>query len=225
MSERQFKYWLMAFALSSGVYLFIRHFDLLSIDWAPKIIPILLLVMYASLNLTGRVRILLLTGLTFSLMGDVLLSLEGLFITGLGAFLIAQLTYAGLFLSQSKLSQHGFGFAALIIIAVVMAAWQILPHTGELRWVVLAYMMAISIMAISAGFRHDPHFLLTALGAACFVLSDTLIAINKFISPFEWAGLSIMSTYYLAQLMITLGICRHQILTNSAKHTMLSQQA
>lgn len=213
MTEQRFKYWLLAFTLSSVAYLFIRHLNWLpSMDWAPKIIPILLLLGYVAVSIQGLVRNLLLIGLGFSLLGDILLSLNGLFIQGLGAFLVAQLTYAGLFFSQARISKAGISFAAIIITLVTVAAWQILPHTGDLKGVVLAYMVAISTMAISAGLRDDPFFLFTAMGASIFVLSDTLIAINKFIVPFEWAGVGIMTTYYLAQLMITLGVCRHWIL-------------
>ncbi|NVK37735.1 MAG: lysoplasmalogenase [Gammaproteobacteria bacterium] len=219
MTERLFKYWLAAFALSSFTYLLVRHFNWLpSMDWAPKIIPILLLITYAAMSIQGRVRNLLLIGLSFSLLGDILLSLNGLFIHGLGAFLIAQLTYAALFISQARISTSGFTFASIMVLLVGIAAWQILPQTADLKWVVLAYMIAITTMAISAGFRNDPAFLFTAIGAAIFVLSDTIIAINKFIAPFEWAGIGIMVTYYLAQLMITLGVCRHSILQMREPH-------
>ncbi len=218
MTEQRFKYWLLAFTLSSVAYLFIRHLNWLPcIDWAPKIIPILLLLWYVVVSIQGRVRNLLLTGLGFSLLGDILLSLNGLFIQGLGAFLIAQLTYAGLFFSQARISKAGISFGIIMIALVTIAAWQILPHTGDLKWVVLAYMVAITTMAISAGLRDDPFFLFTALGAGIFVLSDTLIAVNKFIAPFEWAGVGIMITYYLAQLMITLGVCRHWILQHRSQ--------
>ncbi len=64
-------------------------------------------------------------------------------------------------------------------------------------------------MAIGAGFRQSNQFLLVALGALIFISSDTLIAINKFVYEFSAAGIFIMTTYYLAQLMITLGVIRH----------------
>lgn len=209
MISTSFKYWLSAFILSSGLYLVIRHFDLFSPNWLPKIIPILLLAAYVQANLKGSIRLFLLLGLAFSLIGDVLLALDGLFIAGLGAFLLAQLTYATLFVKQARLSIQGALFSCVILIFISIAAWNILPHTEDLKWIILAYMGAISFMAISAGFRHDPYFLLTALGAASFVVSDTLIAISKFISPFPLSDIAIMFTYYLAQLLITLGVSRH----------------
>jgi uncharacterized membrane protein YhhN len=43
------------------------------------------------------------------------------------------------------------------------------------------------------------------LGAVLFVVSDSLLAINKFYSSFELAGVLIMLTYGMAQLLIVTG--------------------
>ena len=209
MTKNAFQYWLAAFITCSGLYIVLRQLDLLPQDWPLKITPIILLITYVYLTLKGQVRLFMLLGLILSLIGDVLLSLNDLFIEGLAAFLLAQLTYATLFFKQAQYSLKGVIFAIATLGFLTTAAWQVIPHSGELKWVVFAYMLAISLMAITAGFRADEKFLLTALGAACFVLSDTIIAINKFLTPFTLADSAIMLTYYLAQLMITLGITRH----------------
>jgi len=52
-------------------------------------------------------------------------------------------------------------------------------------------------------------------GAFLFVISDSLLAINKFYSSFEGAGLLIMLTYGLAQLFITEGAIRYIRSANS----------
>jgi uncharacterized membrane protein YhhN len=74
---------------------------------------------------------------------------------------------------------------------------------------VTAYMIAISLMAIAAGFRDEQQFLWVAMGALMFMISDTLIAVERFVTPFEYSGMAVMSTYYLAQLLICVGIVRH----------------
>jgi uncharacterized membrane protein YhhN len=43
------------------------------------------------------------------------------------------------------------------------------------------------------------------MGAILFVASDTMLALNKFYMPFEFAGAAIMVTYCFAQLLIVLG--------------------
>ena len=41
-----------------------------------------------------------------------------------------------------------------------------------------------------------------------FALSDSLIAIDKFIQPLPYASVAIMVTYYLAQYMIVSGMIK-----------------
>ncbi len=50
---------------------------------------------------------------------------------------------------------------------------------------------------------------LMMIGAVFFLLSDSLLAINKFYRPFELAGILVMLTYGLAQLFITEGAIRY----------------
>jgi hypothetical protein len=47
-----------------------------------------------------------------------------------------------------------------------------------------------------------------ALGSSLFMLSDTLLALDKFVSPLPYAGLWVLATYYLAQGLIVRGVLR-----------------
>jgi uncharacterized membrane protein YhhN len=49
------------------------------------------------------------------------------------------------------------------------------------------------------------------IGATLFVTSDSLLAFNRFRESFNLAGVSIMSTYILAQLFIVMGAIRLQV--------------
>ena len=51
---------------------------------------------------------------------------------------------------------------------------------------------------------------MSAAGAFIFLVSDSLIAINKFVTPIEHAFIGIMSTYYAAQLLIVFAMVRRQ---------------
>jgi uncharacterized membrane protein YhhN len=44
-----------------------------------------------------------------------------------------------------------------------------------------------------------------AWGSVLFMLSDTLLAVDKFVSPLPVAGLWVLATYYLAQGFIVQG--------------------
>jgi uncharacterized membrane protein YhhN len=56
-------------------------------------------------------------------------------------------------------------------------------------------------------------YLLVFAGAVLFVLSDSLIAINRFTQPFELARIAIMSSYITAQYLIAVGCTRQYNLT------------
>ena len=87
---------------------------------------------------------------------------------------------------------------------------------GEaLKPAVSAYVVVIALMAAQAIGRatrlRDGQAMAVALGACLFLLSDSLLAIDKFVTPLPLAGLWILSSYYAAQILIVLGTLRqHQ---------------
>ncbi|HDZ08938.1 lysoplasmalogenase [Pseudohongiella sp.] len=198
--------WLLAFAGFSLLYITLPDFIPSDWRWLFKIIPIALLLQLALTNTSGKVRALLGLGLVLSAIGDVLLALEGLFVQGLAAFLLAQVIYAVLFLSQSRWQPRRLPWAALIVAYALVCTLLIVPEADGMRAPVTAYMIAISMMAIAAGFRDESQFLWVAMGALIFMVSDTLIAVNLFVLPFEYSGIAVMVTYYTAQLLICVGI-------------------
>jgi sterol desaturase/sphingolipid hydroxylase (fatty acid hydroxylase superfamily)/uncharacterized membrane protein YhhN len=151
---------------------------------------------------------LMLAALLFSLAGDVFLMLPGdYFIPGLAAFLVAHLFYiarfrhdAGWFAQRSALK-----LVLAVGAGVYTALWPHLPDTG-LRIAVAAYIVVICLMAAQALGR--AHTLggagagCVAAGACIFMVSDTLIAIDKFLVPLPLAPFWILVTYYAAQLLI-----------------------
>ena len=47
------------------------------------------------------------------------------------------------------------------------------------------------------------------IGAILFIISDSVLAINKFYQPFKGAGIIIMLTYAFAQMLIVLGVIKY----------------
>jgi uncharacterized membrane protein YhhN len=201
--------WLAAFIGFSVLYIALPGLIPSGWRWFFKIIPIALLLQLALSSTGGKVRMLLSLGLVLSATGDVLLALDGLFVQGLAAFLLAQITYTVLFLTQYRWQTQRLPWAALIIVYAVVCTLFIVPEAGDMKLPVTAYMIAISLMAVAAGFRRDQQFLWVAMGALIFMVSDTLIAVSRFVSPFEYSGIAVMTTYYVAQLLICVGIVRH----------------
>jgi uncharacterized membrane protein YhhN len=75
-----------------------------------------------------------------------------------------------------------------------------------LKIAVAAYVTVISLMAAQAigraGALDDAAARRVALGACIFMVSDSLIAINKFVTPVALSSLWILATYYTAQILI-----------------------
>ncbi|MGF6112262.1 lysoplasmalogenase [Pseudomonas frederiksbergensis] len=143
-------------------------------------------------------------GLIFSLLGDVLLAWPGdLFVFGLGAFLVAHLAYLKAYLSDCR----RVAVLPLIIalgIGAVLLGILISNGLGPLLIPVIVYGLAISAMLWRALARLGTDApkrsaLLAAAGAVAFVLSDTVIGINRFVSPFNAAPYIIILSYWLGQ--------------------------
>jgi alkylglycerol monooxygenase len=68
------------------------------------------------------------------------------------------------------------------------------------------YVGVIALMAAQAiggaTVLRDRHAWAVAVGAMVFMLSDALIAVNRFVQPLPLAPLWVLSSYYLAQFLI-----------------------
>ena len=174
-----------------------------------KATPVLLLLLTIWTNLPGKLRQGMTLAIVFSASGDMLLALDGqatdLFVPGLACFLLAQIIYAVLFWQRAQITSQGVLRATAFTVAALLLAWFILPASGTLLIPVTAYLLAISAMVLGAAFcRYQWLF----MGASYFALSDSLIAINKFIQPLPYADALIMLTYYLAQFLIVCGVLK-----------------
>ncbi len=155
----------------------------------------------------------LLLALLGSLAGDLFLMVAGFFIPGLVSFLLAHLCYIVLFRRDAPWFAHRGALLATLTLAGGMYAflWQGgLPPA--LRAPVAAYVLVIALMAAQAWARwqvlRDRPTLWVALGACCFMLSDSLLAINRFVQPLPWSQVWVLSSYYAAQVLIVVGVLR-----------------
>lgn len=157
-------------------------------------------------------------GLVFSIGGDTLLmfvehgpQLEVFFLLGLGSFLIAQLCYAYALwafpaFSKGVIYQKPWLILLFIIylVWILNTLWTGIP--APMRGPVSVYAIAIVSMAIAAanlyGRVASSLFWAFFAGVLLFVLSDTLIAFNKFGAPVSYARFLIMFTYLLGQMLI-----------------------
>jgi uncharacterized membrane protein YhhN len=159
----------------------------------------------------------------FSLFGDIFLMFTGegmmFFMLGLGSFLVAQIGYIFLFRHTLKLfgNQSYIRKNPLLLIGYLVfggIVYYLLFNQLDivLKIVVLVYMLALLGMSAMALNRFKSvssvSFYLVFAGSVLFVISDTLIALDKFFSPIPNDRLLVMSTYIAAQFLIMMGILK-----------------
>jgi len=153
-----------------------------------------------------RFDALLMAGLAASLAGDVLLMLKGMFIPGLVAFLIAHLFYIALFRQGINWFPSRRALAATVAVGACMYAFLWSGLAPVLKVAVAAYVVVIALMAAQAIGRalvlRDSTSAAVAIGACFFMLSDATLAINRFAMPLPMAQFWVLSTYYIAQMLI-----------------------
>lgn len=159
-----------------------------------------------------RRRRAILAGLVLSLFGDIaLLWPQHGFLPGLVAFLLAHLAYLVAFTATTRFAAHALPFVAYALLAALALAglWSGVP--GPLRVPVIAYVVCLASMAAQAACWAMGGGKLArraAIGGALFMLSDTLLALNKFALPLELAPLAVLSTYWIAQAFIATSLAR-----------------
>ena len=186
----------------------------------PLLMP--LLVVYFIFNARSFISSLekwIVLALLFSWAGDVLLMFESMngifFIFGLVAFLIAHIFYILFYenvIRKEGLKKNYWWFLPVIIFYVSLI-YILSPHLGDMKLPVRIYGIVISYMLIQAlqtgRIKDLGAATLMISGAVLFITSDSVLAINKFYESFEYAGIAIMLTYGIAQLLIILGAARY----------------
>lgn len=178
--------------------------------------------MVATVGYKGAFRMSIILALLFSSLGDTLLMFTEsetaipYFILGLGAFLIAHLWYVRAFLKVTPLTKGFIQQKPIVLLPLLaylgMMWWLLIPNLGsDFKVPVIAYSLVIISMVFAAInlYRHIPNTIWQGIliGAVLFVLSDSLIAVGKFDvwqMPTQWHRLSIMFTYLLAQLLLSI---------------------
>ncbi|MGC4020450.1 MAG: lysoplasmalogenase [Cyclobacteriaceae bacterium] len=161
--------------------------------------------------------------LIFCWLGDVFLLFDHInqlyFMAGLGSFLIAHILL--IFLYRQLRTTQGSGLngpqkirAAFPIILIGTGLVTVLyPSLGGLTIPVMMYALALTLMVLQSVFRYgfttSASFWNVFGGAMFFMISDSMLAINKFMHPFSYAGSLVIATYIAAVYFITQGVIAH----------------
>lgn len=171
---------------------------------------ILALAATASTPVSRGYQALVCAGLLFSLAGDVFLMLpRDRFVAGLASFLVAHLLYVAAFAPRPPTLAAPLVLALLVVYGAVLlrALW---PRLGGLRAPVAIYALALLVMAWQAAERwvalDATPALLAALGAGLFVVSDSVLAWERFRGRLAYGQAVMLGTYFAAQWLIALSI-------------------
>ena len=187
----------------------------------PLLLPVLIMLLATATPEVAGKKIML-VALFFSWLGDMFLLFESrqslFFILGLVSFLTTHVLYIIYFLSIGSNQISLLKKQPLLIAAVsaygIALVWLLFPHLKDLKIPVMIYAAVICIMLLCSlhiYFKvNKPANTLFVSGALFFVLSDSLLAINKFYQPFAYAGECIMLTYCAAQYFIVTGFIKQQ---------------
>jgi len=202
--------------------------NVLGITWTkPLLMPLLLawaLTIMIFFHMSGSWQMWLVVGLIFSWLGDLALmgTSEVWFMTGLGAFAIAQIAYIFMFgriRGVSLVRAWKIAVIPYLIFWIVINVW-ITP--GDLRIPVVIYsalLVAMAVCALNISLRlYSPWRFVPAIGAVSFMISDSLIALQEF----NGLGISqsvIMGTYVVGQAMIVGGVVLGQKPTITRQHS------
>jgi len=212
------RFWIILYFVVLGADLFAVYNgnETLRSITKPLLMPLLIaFFVFQTKDFVSSLKKWIILALVFSWAGDVLLMFESIngnfFIFGLVAFLIAHIFYILFYenvIRKEGLRKNYWWFLPVIIYYIALI-YILSPHLGDMKLPVRIYGIVISYMMIQAlqtgGIKNPGAATAMIAGAVLFIISDSILAINKFYESFEYAGMAIMLTYGIAQLLITLG--------------------
>lgn len=179
------------------------------VETVTKPLPVLCMALALGLQPgKGRYQWAVIAGLLLSAMADVVISLH--FIAGVAVFFLAHIAYIVAFLQDGRQlflwrALLAFGYGG-IVYAYLLSAGDL----GALVIPVLLYALVITAMLWRAASRIGVQEITEQsgwagfLGAAFFVLSDTMLIIRMVVKPIPLGDYLVMLTYWVGQLGITL---------------------
>ena len=178
-------------------------------NFAIKAIPAISLAALAFIAVTGLRGKLLFTSLLFCAAADIALELrmEMSFIIGLGLFLFAHILFIATFSRDLNAQKSKLSVIILLAVYAIMMGFVLTPQLQDMAIPVYIYLMAITLMGIFAALRASENDF-TLYGAIAFIVSDSILAINKFMMPVPAADYLIMITYYLSLFLIVYGFLK-----------------
>ena len=179
-----------------------------------KLIPMILIIIFAILSEkpSKKYAFFIIIGLIFCAIGDYTLQW---FIIGLCFFLTGHLFYITAFLTNRIQKTPKIVLPILLIYGVIMASiicgGLLVKNEIILAIAVLAYISIILLMGYSSWKTANKYAI---IGSILFIISDSILAINRFTMDVPFSGQLIMLTYYGAQFLFAYSISKYSVFRN-----------
>jgi len=120
---------------------------------------------------------------------------------------VMQLLYSISFWRDRVLTRSVALCAVGLITMAGLVGYILWPTLGALRWPVVIYMIAISMMCLGAAARDRglSGYRTVLIGTLLFVVSDAVLAAHHFAADIDLGRLTVMVSYAAAQYMIVQG--------------------
>ncbi len=223
MKNQQISRFALSYGILTTIHIAVSSFEVSILAYLTKPLLMIFLALFFYRNIPrplDRLSKVTIYALFFSWLGDVLLMFQNYqaiyFLFGLVSFLIAHLCYIFAF-SKTPKSPKGstktLAVASFVYFLVGVGSISFLQDgLGDMLIPVIVYSLTIIIMNIMAVARYgkvsNSSFWWVMFGAISFLISDSLIAVNKFYTPIPAPSFWIMSTYCLGQFLIVIGILK-----------------
>ena len=203
--------WLLPAVLALVEWYAVWRRDRRTQTWAKPAVLVALIVTALVLGATDDAAgIWLLVALVFGLGGDVFLlgDSDTRFRLGLASFLVGHLAYVASFIALG-LDPQGWNYLSFLVLGGCLLATRQVAASTDLRGgLALAvpvgvYTVVIGAMVIYAFTTGVPPI---AVGATVFAVSDTVLARDRFVRPWDRAQLLVMVTYHVGQALIVAGV-------------------
>ncbi|MGA8246857.1 MAG: lysoplasmalogenase [Nocardioides sp.] len=203
--------WLLPLACALVDWDAVRRGDRRTERWAKPATLVALIVAAVVLGATDSAAGgWLLVALAFGLAGDVALleRSDGRFRLGLAAFLVGHVAFVLSFV-RLGLDPQGWTYLSLLVLgACLLATRQVAASTYLRGGLALAGPVAVYTVVIGAMviYAFTTGVTLIAVGATVFAVSDTVLARDRFVRPWDRAQLVVMVTYHVGQALIVAGV-------------------
>jgi len=185
------------------------------------LIPTLMIYLFTRRkeDVLAGINLYYLVAILFAFIGDMLLVIinDLLFLPGMIAYMINLIFLSVFFLQLQPLSSKKLLRPILVLLALTVAGYIVFNFLGNLlrqfQVPVLCYMFFVSIAAaLSINTTYHPRLHKTGwlffAGALVFIISNTILVMNRFYLLWHNLYMAVMVTYGLAQFLFAKGVAQ-----------------